>query len=327
MGPNRADGIRRVAVIGAGLMGHGIAQGFAVAGLEVSLTDRAPKVLQEAPARIQGNLCLMEEMGRLGPDEIGQIMSRISLEPNLASAVKEADFVCETVSEDLRLKQALFAEMDALCPPATILATNTSSLSLSQVGALVRRQDKIITTHYLNPPHFVPLVEVMKGGKTSEDTLRATLALMRRCGWVPVVLKKEVPGYIANRLLMALYREAITLVQDGVAEAEDVDLTVKAGIGIRMPVIGLLEVADLAGLNLMEAVLRNLSPEISSETTPPALLSEMVRRDELGIKTGKGFYDWRQRSQAELIRLRDRHLIQMRLALWEKGGPFSDQLG
>jgi len=313
-----AEGIKRVGVIGAGLMGHGIAQTFAVAGFQVSLTDRVPEVLAQAPARIEGNLHLMEEMGRLAPGRIFEILARIRMEADLASAVKEADFVSESISEDLKLKQELFAEMDAICPPHTILATNSSSLFLSQVGALMGRRDRLIATHYLNPPHLVPLVEVMGDGHTSEETLQSTVALMRRCRWVPVVLKRQVAGYIINRLLMALYREAITMIQDGITDAEGLDLAVKAGFGIRMPVMGLMEVADLAGLDLMEKVLGNLMPQISSQDRPPALLSDKVKRNELGAKTGKGFYDWSQRSLSELMSQRDRFLNQMRASLWDQ---------
>jgi len=313
-----SDTIRRVAVIGAGLMGHGIAQTFALVGLSVNLNDRDPEVLRSAPLRIERNLRLMEEMGRLERGGIPEILGRVNLEADLASALREVDFVCESVSEDLRLKQELFREMDAICPPHALLSTNSSSFFLSQVGALVKRQEKMIATHFLNPPHLVPLVEVMGEERTSEETLKSTLALMRRCKWVPVLLKKQVPGYIANRLLMALFREAIMLVQDGVTDAEGIDLAVKAGFGTRMPVMGLLEVADLAGLDLLERVLANLLPQISCQKVPPALLSEMVKRNKLGAKSGKGFYDWSRRSLEELMRERDRFLHQLRASLWDR---------
>lgn len=312
-------GIERVAVIGAGLMGHGIAQTFAMAGLEVCLNDRESRVLEGTPSRIEENLRFMEEVGYLKSGAIPEVMKGIHLKADLASAVEEADYVCESISEDPHLKQELFAALDHLCPSRTILATNTSSLSLTQVGALISRKDRLIATHYLNPPHLVPLVEIARGEKTSNHTLEATLGLMRRCKWVPVVLRKGVPGYIANRLLAALFREAITLVQDGVAGPEEVDLAVKAGFGIRMPVMGLMEVADLAGLHVLEVMLGNLSPQIASQPNPPPLLSEMVERGERGARTGKGFYDWSEKSLAELIQLRDRHLMQMRLSYWEKG--------
>lgn len=317
MGEAKTGWVKRVGVIGAGLMGHGIAQTFAAAGLEVNLTDTVPEVLERAPARIKNNLNLMAEAGRLSGGQIPEIMGRLNLKTDLASAVKEVDFVSESISENLKSKQELFEALDSLCPPRTILGTNTSSLPLSQVAARIKRRDKLITTHHLNPPHIIPLVEIMRGEETSEDTFQSTITLMRRCGWVPVVLKKEVPGYIINRLLTALFREAISLVQDGVAEAEDVDLAVKAGIGLRMPIMGLLEVADLAGLDLLEVMLRNLSPLVNSQPIPPALISEKVRRNELGGKTGKGFYDWHRRSLPDFIRWRDQNLHRLRLAFWD----------
>jgi 3-hydroxybutyryl-CoA dehydrogenase len=313
----KAEWIRKVAVIGAGLMGHGIAQIFAAAGLEVNLTDTVSEVLRGAPARIRNNLNLMAEAGRLSAERIPEIMARVSLQPDLGRTVDGADFVCESISENLEAKQDLFARLDAACPPRTILTTNSSSLSLSQVGARIARRDKLIATHFLNPPHIIPLVEIMPGGETSEETLQTTVALMRRCGLAPVILKKEAPGYIFNRLLAALFREAMTLVGDGIAEVEDVDLAVKAGLGLRMPFMGLLELADLAGLDLVEVTLRNLIPLINSQTTPPAVLSEKVKRGELGGKTEKGFYDWRRRSVSDFIRWRDENVHRLRLAFWE----------
>ena len=317
MGEDKAEWIKRVAVIGAGLMGHGIAQTFAAAGLEVNLTDTVPEVLKRAPVRIKDNLNLMAEAGRLSAERIPEIMARVVLQPDLGRAVEGADFVCESISENLKAKQDLFARLDAACPPRTILTTNSSSLSLSQVGVRIARRDKLIATHFLNPPHIIPLVEVMPGGETSEEVLQTTVALMRRCGQAPVILKKEVPGYIFNRLLAALFREAMALVGDGIAEVEDVDLAVKAGLGLRMPFMGLLELADLAGLDLLEVALRNLIPLINSETTPPAVLSEKVKRGELGGKTEKGFYDWRGRSVSDFIRWRDENVHRLRLAFWE----------
>ena len=200
----KAEWIMRVAVIGAGLMGHGIAQTFAAAGLEVNLTDTVSEVLKGAPVRIKNNLNLMAEAGRLSAERIPEIMARVSLQPDLGRAVEKADFVCESISENLEAKQDLFARLDAACPPRTILTTNSSSLSLSQVGARIARRDKLIATHFLNPPHIIPLVEIMPGGETSEEVLQTTVALMRRCGQAPVIVKKEVPGYIFNRLLAAL---------------------------------------------------------------------------------------------------------------------------
>ena len=317
MGEANTEWIKKVGVVGAGLMGHGIAQNFAVAGLEVALTDRAPAVLGTALSRIEGNLRLMAEAGRLSAERIPEIMARVSLQPDLGRAVEKADFVCESISENLEAKQDLFARLDAACPPRTILTTNSSSLSLSQVGARIARRDKLIATHFLNPPHIIPLVEIMPGGETSEEVLQTTIALMRRCGQAPVILKKEVPGYIFNRLLAALFREAMTLVGDGIAEVEDVDLAVKAGLGLRMPFMGLLELADLAGLDLVEVMLRNLIPLINSQTTPPAVLSEKVKRGELGGKTEKGFYDWRGRSVSDFIRRRDENVHRLRRAFWE----------
>jgi 3-hydroxybutyryl-CoA dehydrogenase len=317
MEEDQAGWIRRVTVVGAGLMGHGIAQNFAVAGFEVALTDQSSAVLQAALSRIEGNLRLMAQVGRLSEERIPVIMARVNLEPNLGRAAEGSDFVCESISENLGAKQELFSRLDSVCPPRTILATNSSSFSLSQVGARIARRDKLIATHFLSPPHIIPLVEIMPGEETSGEVVQTTVALMRRCGQAPVILKKEAPGYVFNRLLAALLREAMTLVGDGIAEVEDVDLAVKAGLGLRMPFMGLLELADLAGLEVVEVMLRNVCPLINNEPTPPAILSEMVKRGELGGKSGKGFYDWRRRPVSDFIRWRDENVHRLRLALWE----------
>ena len=193
--------------------------------------------------------------------------------------------------------------MDELCPERTILASNTSSLLPSKLASATRRPDKVLVTHYFNPPHLLPLVEVVRGDKTSDETVNTVYDLLTRVGKSPVIIQKEVPGFVGNRLQAALFREAISLVAKGVASPQDVDMVIKSGFGRRLATAGVFEVWELAGWDLILTIAENLQPELESSPTVSPLLRERVERGELGTKTGKGFYEWTPDS-AESLRER-----------------------
>ncbi len=299
----KANEIKRVSVVGAGLMGHGIAQEFAIAGLEVRIHDLSDEILQGAAKDIGANLRMLAEIGLVTQDQARSAPDRIQFSANLEDIVDSSDFVIEAISENLTLKQDVFRSLDELCPERTILASNTSSLLPSKLASATRRPDKVLVTHYFNPPHLLPLVEVVRGDKTSDETVNTVYDLLTRVGKSPVIIQKEVPGFVGNRLQAALFREAISLVAKGVASPQDVDMVIKSGFGRRLATAGVFEVWELAGWDLILTIAENLQPELESSPTVSPLLRERVERGELGTKTGKGFYEWTPDS-AESLRER-----------------------
>lgn len=301
----KADEIRNVSVVGAGLMGHGIAQLFACAGYAVSLTDVSDDFLSRAIENIKSNLRAMATKGIGSYNEIETILSRMRTTTSLKEAVSDAQLVIEAVTENLELKQKVFQDLDRLCPPTVILATNTSVISVTEIGALARHKERIVGTHFWNPPFLIPLVEVVKADETSEEVIDTTYHLLRNAGKHPVKVLKDVPGFIGNRLQHALWREAISIVERGIADPASVDEVIKKGFGIRLPVLGPLENADMVGLDLTLAIHEYILKHIEASTEPSSLLKEKVSKGELGFKTGQGFNTWSaeeaQRSREALL--------------------------
>ena len=294
-----ADEIRRIAVVGAGLMGHGIAQEFALAGYEVRLVSRKEASLQKALESIRDNLERLSKLGIVTRERAGPVPSSIHTTTVLEEAVEDVDVVIESVFEDLELKQQVFRQLDGLCPERTLLASNTSSFMPSSLAARVRRRDKVVGTHYINPPYLVPLVEVVRGEETSDETVEAISELLTKVGKRPVV-QREAPGFVASRLQAALLREALWLVENGVASPQDVDTVIKTSLGRRWAVAGVFEVLEIAGWDLVLAIASGLFPHLASAPEAPRVLKERVERGELGLKTGKGFYEWTPESAAAL---------------------------
>jgi 3-hydroxybutyryl-CoA dehydrogenase len=294
----------KIAVIGAGLMGHGIAQVFALAGHAVTITDAHGETLNTAKPRIAANL------RELGEDE--SAVERVSVRADLGEAVREADYVVEAVLEDLALKQKLFAEIERHVRPDTILASNTSVIPITAIMQGLARRERALGTHWWNPPFLVPLVEVIETEWTSAATVAWTMKLHEAAGKTPAHVKKDVPGFIGNRLQHALWREAISLVEQGICDAETVDAVVKASFGRRLPVLGPLENADLVGTDLTLAIHNTVLPAIDSRPGPSPYLQKLVADRKLGFKTGEGFRAWSADEQAALRAKVVRHLKAMR---------------
>ena len=295
-----ADSIRSVAVVGAGLMGHGIAQEFALAGRAVHLHDLNDDKLMQATRRIEANFSVLEGMGLATPEESRNALDRIRTSTSLGAAVADVDMVVESIPEDLDLKQRIFQELDKHCPERTILASNTSSFMPSLLARETQRPDQVLVTHYFNPPYLLPLVEIVRGQDTADEVVSTVSDLLRSMGKQPVVLNKEAPGFIGNRLQAALVREALSIVERGIADPEDVDAVIKSGFGRRLACAGVFEILDAAGWDVGLAVASQLFPEIESSPEIPKRLREKVERGELGVKTGKGFYEWTPESTAAL---------------------------
>ena len=302
--------ILHIAVIGAGLMGHGIAQEFATAGYTVHLHDITDEKLATAQAQIEKNLHLLAENGIITAENIASTLQRIQTTTDLAAVAENADFVVEAVSENLPMKQQIFAELDAMCQPHTILASNTTALMPSQIGAKAQRRDKILNTHYFNPPYLIPLVELIPSPETSADTVSVTKELLMHVGKTPAVLEKEALGFVGPRLQAALIREAIFIVEQGIASAETVDLVVRNSFGRRLSAAGPFEVFELAGWDLVLAAFEELYRELNSSTEINPLLRDMVEAGKVGVKYREGFYKWNDENLQALRDRMNRALIQ-----------------
>jgi 3-hydroxybutyryl-CoA dehydrogenase len=282
----------KIAVIGAGLMGHGIAQVFALAGHEVTVTDTVMKNLDGLEARIAANL------RDLGDDETA--VARVRPCVDLGDAVRDADYIVEAVFEDLTLKQKLFTEIEDHVRPGTILASNTSVIPITSIMGGLKRRERALGTHWWNPPFLVPLVEVIETQWTSSETIAWTMDLHRAAGKEPAHVKKDVPGFIGNRLQHALWREAISLVEQGICDAQTVDAVVKASFGRRLAVLGPLENADQVGTDLTLAIHNIVLPAIDSRPSASPYLQGLVADGKLGFKSGEGFRKWSQEEQSTL---------------------------
>lgn len=278
----------QIAVIGAGLMGHGIALTLARAGHRVTLTDPVP----EARATVVGRIA--ESLRLLGEDDasIAPVLRRIAVADTVPGAVTEAAFVFEAAPEKMALKQAIFAEVEAHARADAILASNTSVMPITAIMAGLTHKSRALGTHWWNPPHLIPLVEVIRTPDTSGQAMDAMMALLADAGKSPVRVEKDVPGFIGNRLQHALWREAISLVERGICDAAAVDTVVKASFGRRLAVLGPLENADLVGTDLTLDIHATVLADLETRAGPSPLLEEMVAAGRLGMKTGEGFHRW-----------------------------------
>ena len=312
----KLEDIRKVGIIGAGLMGHGIALGHAMGGYPVVINDISEEALEKAMDNIRDDLDIFVEEDMLSRDEANAALARISATKDMAEFARDVDFVTEAVTENLELKKEIFNKLDTLCPERTIIASNTSALLISEFGAGVKRQDKIVIAHWWNPPHIIPVVEVVKGPRTSDETFNLTYDLHRKISKVPVRLLKELPGYLGGRMQVALMRETYSLLEQGVATPEDIDLVQKGSFGFRMAVIGQLLTFDLAGLDLSAMILPGLLPTLSNAPELPEVIKSKVEAGELGRKTGKGVYEYSKEEWDEKARQRDKDMLKLLKTLY-----------
>lgn len=294
----------RIAVIGAGLMGHGIAQVFALHGHDVTVYDSSDSSLKTLKDRISANL---RDLG-----ENPEVVAHVTPQGDLAAAVRDADYVVEAVLEDLPLKQKLFAEIEIHVRPDAILSSNTSVIPITRIMEGLKHRERALGTHWWNPPYLVPLVEVIGTQWTSHAAIDWTMKLHKDCGKTPVHVRKDVAGFVGNRLQHALWREAVALVEHGICDAETVDTVIKASFGRRLAVLGPLENADLVGTDLTLAIHRTVLPEIDSRPGPSPYLQKLVADGKLGMKSGEGFRKWTPEQQTALRSQVTQHLKKAR---------------
>lgn len=316
----RIEEVKVVAVIGAGVMGSGIAQHFAQAGYEVYLHARHEETLRGARDRIAKNQAAMVEAGLLSQPAAAEGLSRIRTTTTLEEAVRGAQFVNESVPEDLPLKHQVFAALDRHTPSEAILATNTSGLSITAIATATTRPGRVVGLHWMNPPHLMPPVEVTRGGETSAAVVDFTCELARRVGRIPIRVEKDVPGLLWNRLQFALVREAIHVVEAGIASPEAVDLAITAGLGLRWATVGPFQIMDLAGIQTFHAIAAYLYPELSAAKEPQRSLAEKVTRGHTGARAGQGFSAYPPGAHEAAIARRDAKLfalLKLRMEGWD----------
>lgn len=290
---------RQIAVIGAGLMGHGIALTLARAGQYVAITDPFPEARATVAVRIRESMIAMG----ISEMDIARALKMIEIFDSTAGAVAKADVVFEAAPEKLDLKRKIFAEIEAHAPDTCILASNTSVMPITQIMADLRLKNRALGTHWWNPPHLIPLVEVVKTEWTDAAIADDMMDLLADAGKTPVLVAKDVPGFIGNRLQHALWREAISLVENGICDAEAVDTVIKSSFGRRLSVLGPLETADLVGTDLTLDIHENVLFDLESRKGPSPYLQKLVADGRLGMKSGEGFRKW-TKPEADAVRAR-----------------------
>jgi len=282
--------VKRVVVVGAGTMGHGIAQVFAMKGYEVSLLDVSEDILKKAVQKVEWSLNKFVEKRRIRKEDAEAALSRIKTTTVYEEAAKDADLAIEAVSENLNLKKKIFAKIDEVAPERTIIATNTSTLSVTEMGRATKRPDKAVGMHWFNPPQLMQLIEVVKGDETSDETTNLVMELSKKLGKTPVLCKKDVRGFIVNRVLGSVFNEAFWAFRRGDASKEGIDASMKYTGGFPM---GWFELCDYIGLDIAYEVGRVLYEAYGERFQPcPDVIEPLVKEKKLGQKTGVGFYDW-----------------------------------
>ena len=299
----KLDKINKIAVIGAGVMGHSLAQVFAQSGYSVKLHDLDPDILEHALELIKATLETLVEFEELSYAEIQGTLDRIEPTTDLSSALKDADFVLEAVPEVPEIKKALFSEFNSFCSRGAVLATNTSGLDIFNIVE-VDHPERLIITHWFTPPHIIPLVEVVPGEKTSAEIVSLTVGLLETLGKKPVVMNKFVPSFIVNRIQNTINSTLLEMIDNGWASPDAIDKAIKYSLGIRLPIVGVAQSLDFVGLDLINNILQRVG-------TRSTYLEEKVKRGDLGAKTSKGIYDYGDRTEAEILKQRDALYLKM----------------
>jgi 3-hydroxyacyl-CoA dehydrogenase len=298
-------------IIGCGTMGHSIALAAAWAGLPVTLYGLDSSETENAQSAILDKLKMLSHSGLFNPDTIELIKKRITVTHSLDEIVSVSSFIIETIPENINLKKNLFQYLDKISSPDVILATNTSGLSPTLIASDTLNPQRTLACHFWNPPHLIPLVEVIRGEKTSDQTVKRALDLVIFMNKKPILVKKEVPGFVGNRLQFALFREAQYILEQGIASKEDIDAAVTYGIGRRLPVTGPFISADMGGLDVFSAIADYLFNDLCNANSSSPGLKKLVGDKKFGVKTGEGYYKWDKSFLEEMTQKREKELIHL----------------
>jgi 3-hydroxybutyryl-CoA dehydrogenase len=301
----------KAAVIGTGMMGPGIAVTLALGGVRTVLLSRTGDAALKGLQRARSDARMLEAYDVYTGGRVTYALELLTTSTNFEETVAGVDLVIESAPEDMAFKQDLFARMDRVAPPRTVLASNTSGLSITAIASKCEHPERVATTHFWNPGHLMPLVEIVKGEKTSPAIAEDLKVLLLACGKVPVIVHKDRPGQLGNRLQMAMLREAVNVVAEGIADAEAVDTVVKNGFGLRLPAYGVFEHQDIIGLSLGMSVLDYVSRDLDETKGTPALARQMIEAGQTGVAAGRGFYDWSEKSASEVKSRRDEFVLEV----------------
>jgi 5-formyl-3-hydroxy-2-methylpyridine 4-carboxylic acid 5-dehydrogenase len=307
--------INKVAVVGAGTMGPGMAATFARHGYDTTLSDISAEQLEKAKGTIDFVFKTLLGGGFVTEAEVEAARGRLTLTDDQASAVADADYVVETVPERLEIKRAVFQQLSEQARPDAVLASNTSGIPITTLQEGLKNPGRVIGMHWSNPPHLIPVIEVIKGDQTSQSTVETTVAVVESVDMVPGIVDRDIPGFVENRILYAIMREALHLLDEGVASAEDIDKITKWGIGYKLAVIGPLELLDVAGLDIYTAVASYLNKDLSNNTGISSTVTSKVDEGKLGLKTQGGLFEYTPEQIQELAQKRGRLLVASKKAL------------
>ena len=295
--------VKSAVVVGAGVMGHSIAHVFAQAGIEVNLVDLNETVLEHAMDLMKANLETLAEFKKVSGDDIPGILARIHPTTDLAGGAEGVDFAVEAVAEVPDVKREVFSQLDQFCPGNTVIASNTSSLDIFRIEQITR-PERLVVAHWFAPPHIIPLVEVVPGPKTSQEVVEFTANLMKRLGKKTVIMKEFVPAFIVNRIQRSISRAVWEMLEKGWATPAEIDLAIKLTLGVRLPIVGVVQTTDFTGLDLIYDIMKG-------EGSISPLVEEKVKQGHLGVKTSKGVYDYGERSEAEILKRRDQRYLKL----------------
>jgi 3-hydroxybutyryl-CoA dehydrogenase len=299
----KVEDVKKVAVFGAGTMGPGVAQMFAAAGYDVALYSRKVETLEKAMTLVRANFATIIAHGTLTQAVADAAVAHIKPTQSVEEAGKDADFVLETIAENKDAKRQLYSELETICSERTVIASNTSSLNIFELLPAGLRS-RSVCAHFFTPAHIIPLVEVVPGPETAKETIELTVALMEACGKSPVVMKRFGPGFIVNRIQRAIGETAMDMIEEGLVEPEEIDTAIKASLGVRLPIVGVMQTFDFQGLDMLLAYQKNVGKVYS-------FVEERVERGACGAKSGAGIYDYQGRSEVEILNKRDELYLKM----------------
>ena len=309
--------MKNITVLGAGIMGHGVAQLYAQAGYNVRIQARRETSLEKANELITNSLKVMVEKEMLTQEKMDQTLANIKYTTDLREAIQDSDFILESIPEVLETKLETYEIIESVVSEKTIIASNTSTFPLKELTQNAKHPERFVITHYFNPPQIVPVVEIAQFEKTDQDVVQVTYDLQKEIGKSPVVLKKEITGFIVNRVQVAFLRECFNLIEQGICTAEDIDIAVKGSMGFKWAFCGPLESQDLAGLQTSQAMVHNIEQDLSNTREVPKFLKDMVENGELGIRSNKGFYEYDDNG-AKAIHERDENFLDLLKLIQEK---------